>query len=148
VIETHPVEFVTYSVRGHGGKVIVVPFETTVPFSPTLDPLGTSCTHSVMVGPPGVSVTSFGEEIGPATTVIPAMGDQVGPFTTRMRNTAPEPLAGELVVVLVVVVLPAVLLLDRPCIAMTAMTDVPTMTIKRKSAIVFPIALRWAVMFV
>jgi hypothetical protein len=75
------------------------------------------------------------------------MGDQAEPLTTRMRNTAPEPLVDELVVVLVVVLLDFSLL-DRLCIAMTAMVDVPTMTIKRKSAIVFPIALRWAVMFV
>jgi hypothetical protein len=101
----------------------------------------------VIVGPPGVIATSFGEEIGPAITVIPAMGDQVGPFTMCMRNVALVPVADELVVVLLVVVRSVMLVLDRLCIATTATADATT-TIKRNSAIVFPTALRWAVMYV
>jgi hypothetical protein len=137
VIETHPEEFVTYEVRGQGGKVVVLPSETTVPLAPTVEPLGTWWTHSVIVGPPGVSTTSFGEGIAPATTVIPATGDIVGPSTTRTRNVAPAPVADELVVVLLVPPL-----LDRLCMVMTAIPDVATTTIKRTSATVLPIALR------
>jgi hypothetical protein len=138
VIETHPVEFVMYEVRGQGGKVVVLPFETTVPLAPTVDPLGTWWTHSVIVGPPGVSTTSFGVGIGPANTVIPATGDIVGPSTTRTRKVAPVPEADEPVVLVALSVLP---LPDKLCMAVTATTDVMMTTIKRDRAIVLAIAL-------
>ena len=98
VIVTQPVAFVVYDFRGQGVRVVVVPLETTVPFAPTLDPLGTWCTHSLMIGPPGVNVMSFGDDIGPAVTVMFAIGDVEVPCTTRTRNVVPDSAGDDVVV--------------------------------------------------
>jgi len=84
-----------------------------------------------------VNITSFGEEIGLAITVIPEIGDMEDPLTTLTRNVAPVAAVAELLVAL-----SAPPTLDRLCMAVTAMADVPMTTIKRNRATVLAIALR------